>query len=1754
MVNRTFPGRLALWAALALGALGASGCFDFDKAFEDCKTSGFCTGDGGTGGPVTITTTALPDAYAGRTYTQTLAATGGTGVYAWSVSAGALPAGLALSMDGVLSGTATDPGPASFTVTVSSAGNTADQPLTLEVLPALALSTTALPDGYTGQAYSKAIAATGGKPPYVFAVQGTVPDGLSLSSSGVLSGTPTFAFSGIVTIAVRDANTQVTATPLPITIYAPPAITTGQLPDGYTDQPYSVTLAVVDGKAPYTFSISAGTLPPGLSLDAMSGQISGNPGVPQNVSLIVTATDANGKTASRPLTLGIYAPVSITSATTLPDAYTQTGYDVTLTRSGGKGTVIWIAGSGLPAGISLSIDGHLTGSPSTSNPSPSTFSVTATDGNLRSDTRVFTLGTYDQPNIATTALADGTLNVVYSDQLAGTGGKPPLTWMLGSGSLPNGLTLSSSGLVSGTPSTAGGSNFVVTVTDANGRSRSSTVTCTVYSALTISTGALPVGYAGGVAYGANLAAAGGRSPYTWALVSGSLPPPLVLNAQGAISGTPAGSGTANFTVQVTDANSATTTKALSLGVVPAPSIITASLDDGYIGVAYGITVQAQDGKPPYTFSLTGALPNGLSLDPVTGQISGTPSSAASATITVQLTDGNGLTASRPYAFGTYATPSVITTSLPDGYVGDAFSQALASSGGKAPYTWSLAAGSFAAGLTLNGNGTVTGTPSAVQSTSVTVRLSDANGRAASGIVTQQIYAPPSIITSLGDGYAGAAYPSTTLVVNGGKPPYSFNITSGSLPSGMSFAGATGTFSGTPAAAGTASFTVTVTDANARSANLPMSLPVYDLPSVTTASLADAYAGASYSGTLAGSGGKAPIAWSVSSGTLPAGLSLSGGGIFSGSSGTAGSSTFTVQMTDANGRQATRSLSLAVLSALSVTTAAVSDGYAGSPYSTAALAATGGRSPYTFSAVGALPSGLSLSGAGTFSGTPAASGTTTFDAKVTDANNATAQRTLTLDVYGAPSIAGTLVDAYQGTSYSGALTGSGGKAPYGFAVTSGALPAGLSLSGGGTLTGTPTTAGSSGFTVTLTDANGVTATRNLNVSTLAPVAVATSSLADGYQGRSYSMTLAGSGGRTPYTFAVTSGALPGGLSLSGGSGLISGTPGAVGSSSLTVTVTDANGVSAAQSFTLPVLAVPSITTSALPDGYVSTAYSAPSLAGTNGRAPYTFSVASGLPPGVSVSSAGAFSGTPSGSATSYPFTATLTDANGVTATANLTIAVWSALLVGGGGLPDGYLTDAYSGTVSASGGKAPYTWSVASGALPSGVTLNPSSGGLSGTPGAAGTASFTAQVADANGVTATGAKSIQTFALPSITTSSLANASVGAPYSASLAVAGGKPTYTWTVTAGALPAGITLAADGTLSGTTNVTPGSFIFTATVTDANGKTAGTTLSLQVVTGLNITTSAINDGYVGSFFSQTLTQSGAMGTLTWSVIGGTLTPGLSLAAGTGILSGTPAAAGTYNFTIQASDTIAGTTSKAFTQTVYTLPSVATASLPDAYTDQAYSQSLSGSGGKTPYSWAITVGAPPSGITFNGGSTGTLTGQPAAAGSASFTVQVTDANGRTATRPLSIAAYAPPAQTSPAALADGYTGRSYSTTIGTSGGKAPLTFAVTAGALPAGLALGSGTGMITGTPSALGTSSFTVTVTDANSRTAPMAHTITVYAPPAVTTSSLPQGYYQVAYGSAALAATGGVAPLTWSVTTGTLPSGLVMGLAGIINGSPTN
>jgi hypothetical protein len=248
--------------------------------------------------------------------------------------------------------------------------------------------------------------------------------------------------------------------------------------------------------------------------------------------------------------------------------------------------------------------------------------------------------------ITATSLANGTENSAYSATLTATGGTVPYTWSIAAGTLPAGLALApGTGVISGTPTGAGTSNFTVQVTDANSQTATASLSLTVIAPPSITTASLPGGTQS-MAYSAALAVTGGTAPYSWSITSGTLHAGLALApATGAISGTPTGTGTSNFTVQVTDANSLMATASLSLTVIVPPSITTASLPGGTQNMVYSAALAVTGGTAPYSWSIiSGTLPEGLALASGTGVISGTPTETGTSNFTVQVIDANLQTA------------------------------------------------------------------------------------------------------------------------------------------------------------------------------------------------------------------------------------------------------------------------------------------------------------------------------------------------------------------------------------------------------------------------------------------------------------------------------------------------------------------------------------------------------------------------------------------------------------------------------------------------------------------------------------------------------------------------------------------------------------------------------------------------------------------------------------------------------------------------------------------------------------------------------------------------------------------------------------------------------------------------------------------------------------------------------------------------------------------------------------------------------
>jgi hypothetical protein len=269
-----------------------------------------------------------------------------------------------------------------------------------------------------------------------------------------------------------------------------------------------------------------------------------------------------------------------------------------------------------------------------------------------------------------------------------------------------------------------------------------------------------------------------------------------------------------------------------------------------------------------------------------------------------------------------------------------------------------------------------------------------------------------------------------------------------------------------------------------------------------------------------------------------------------------------------------------------------------------------------------------------------------------------------------------------------------------------------------------------------------------------------------------------------------------------------------------------------------------------------------------------------------------------------------------------------------------------------------------------------------------------------------------------------------------------------------------------------------------------------------LAIVTATLPNGTLQSTYNSTLQASGGTTPYTWSVTVGALPTGLTLNAATGQISGVPTTSGTSAFTVTVTDSATPTPqtkSKQFSILVNPVLSVSTASLPNGTVGTAYSQQLQSSGGTAPITWSVTLGTLPTGLTLNSG-TGVIFGTPTTATTSNFTVQAADASTpqQTATKALSIIVNAAPLAVTTTTLPNGTVGIAYNTTLQSSGGTPPVMWAVTVGTVPAGLALNTSTGAITGSPTTTGASSFTVQATDSatpTAQTATQALSITVVA-----------------------------------------------------------
>ncbi|WP_185155459.1 putative Ig domain-containing protein [Rudanella paleaurantiibacter] len=1082
-----------------------------------------------------------------------------------------------------------------------------------------------------------------------------------------------------------------------------------------------------------TLTYSATGLPASFSINPTTGVITGTAattvGSPFSVSVI--ATDPFGGSASVGFTLNVVnppnqPPVVVNGGIPSPQSATV-GIGFSTTTAGAfsdpDGGTLAYSAAGLPGGLSINpTTGVISGTPTASG----TFNVTVTanDGQGGSVNTGFQLNV--APNGAPSVTSPGdqslTLNTPASFTVVATDPEGGTLTYAATG-LPANLTINpNTGVVTGTPSQTGVFPVTVTVTDPQGTTSSVSFNVTVNPQVTpnqppvVVNGGIPSPQSATVGIGFSTTTAGAFSDPdggTLAYSAAGLPGGLNINpTTGVISGTPTASGTFNVTVTANDGQGGSVNAGFQLNVAPAnqpPVLVNGGIpspQSATVGIGFSTTTAAAFSDPDggtLAYSAAG-LPAGLSINPTTGVISGTPTASGTFNVTVTANDGQGGSVSAGFQLNVSPAnqpPVVVNGGIPSpqsATVGIGFSTTTAAAfsdpdGGTLTY----AAAGLPAGLSINPTtGVISGTPTTSGTFNVTVTANDGQGGSVS--TGFQLNVAPNgapSVTSPGDQSLTLNTPASFTVVATDPEGGTLTYAATGLPANLTINPNTGVVTGTPSQTGVFPVTVTVTDPQGTTSSVSFNVTVN--PQVTPnqppvvvnggiPSPQSATVGIGFSTTTAGAfsdpdGGT--LAYSAAG--LPGGLSINPTtGVISGTPTASGTFNVTVTANDGQGGSVSTGFQLNVAPANQPPTlvglgiASPQSGTVGVPFtstiSNAFSDSDGGT--LTFTAMG-LPAGLAISPTGVISGTPTVSGSFNVTVTTNDGQGGTVSDDFVLNVSPAagnqpPTLVGLGITSPQSgtvgvpftSTVSGAFSDSDGGT---LTFTAMGLPAGLAISPTGVISGTPTVSGSFNVTVTANDGQGGTVSDDfvLNISPSGAPVVAS----PGDQSltlntpASFTVVATDPEGGT-LTYAATG--LPAGLTINPNTGVVSGTPSQTGVFPVTVTVTDPVGTTSSVSFNLTVN--PQVTPN-MPPMLSGTPLASPQSAtvgvgfSTNTAQafvdpemqPLTYS-ATGLPVGININpSSGVISGNPSMSGT-FGVTVIASDPQGASVSAGFTLNV------------------------------------------------------------------------------------------------------------------------------------------------------------------------------------------------------------------------------------------------------------------------------------------------------------------------------------------------------------------------------------------------------------------------------------------------------------------------------------------------------------------
>lgn len=843
---------------------------------------------------------------------------------------------------------------------------------------------------------------------------------------------------------------------------------------------------------------------------------------------------------------------------------------------------------------------------------------------------------------------------------------------------------------------------------------------------------------------------------------------------------------------------------------------------------------------------------------------------------------------------------------------------------------------------------------------------------------------------------------------------------------------------------------------------------------------------------------------------------------------------------------------------------------GQPYYTI-FTALNGIAPYQYTVQGSLPGGLTLnSSTGVLSGTPTTAGVSNFTIQVTDSSNPKLSASNQYSIYVSSSglsIApfSPLPNGTTSSAYSQTFTASGGTSPYTYGTYTNSsfglqIPPGLSFSSSsGILSGTPTQVGTYNFYITAQDS--AVSPKNGSVEYLlsinGPLQITPATLPVLTINQSYSFNFQTTGGTAPYTYSLYQGSLPYNMTLQR-NGTLSGTPLLNGIYPIVIKSIDAHGLEGIQSYSLNVISNIFITPTTLPSATINTADSQIFQA-NGGTAPYYYYITSyNAPDNLSLNATtGQLSGTPTVPG-AYPFSITAVDSQGYSSSQNFTLQVNGNILIYPTTLPAANINESYNQTFNSTGGTS-YTYTY-TGNLPPGIILT-SAGQLTGTPTVSGTYDFSIISTDVSGNTGIQTYSFVVKGTIQIIPSAINLAYTNTPYSQRFYAVRGTSPYTFTVSSGQLPPGLSLnSSTGVLSGTP-LYGNNYIFSITATDAVGGTGTNQYSLPVNQTLILSpgnNSVLPNAILNAQYSTTISASSPSAFRISSSDG--LPPGCALSQNSLYDSSAtiecatgPTKTGVFRFTVEGTSLTQGTSYANYTLLVNGSAYITPTSVPNGQVNTNYTYggntvtlTLNSVSALTNVSFALYNGELPPGLTLNSNTPSanqaTITGTPSYVGSYVFTIQATYTIGSettTTTQPYHINISGGTLTISPAGTTlTGTINIFFSQQFTASNGNPPYTYALSNSNLPSTITLDSNTGVLSGTPTETGNYAFTIKATDSSGQIGSQGYTLNVRGPLSITPTTLTPGMVDINY-LQVFTASGGIAPYTFSLISGNLPPG---------------